>query len=445
MASLGQLYSNKESELTTKKTFMVPLSKIYAEDGYNVRELNHAHVIEFRDAFIAGEYLPPLAVEVTERGVKVIDGHHRYHGALAAVEMGHEILRLECKDFVGSEADKIAFMVTSSQGLALTPLERGAAYYRLENQGWTTAAIAIKVKRSESDIIQHLQLHKECSPYLQSLVRSGSMNYAIAIGITREHGVYADREAARLMKKAEAAGKTKVTKSIAKPQFNAGKARRLVELLCDAALSNDSGDSLILTDGTAAEIMRILEEYRAGIKDDAVTTATPPEQPAVQPTEQADGASLPLLKTDILSSSGIEVWACAAAAFGDKNEFDFNESKFAHTWAADSLNDPQAVVVPSEIVIAARSLITDHQESEELRTWLASQIDEADNAEVVDEMFERLRTVATETMGNPESPIFEMAGFIALMQNIKSDNWSNIRALRAEVASAVAHLPKEEV
>ncbi|MCS5948794.1 hypothetical protein LNP05_23855 [Klebsiella pneumoniae subsp. pneumoniae] len=27
------------------------------------------------------------------------------------------------------------------------------------------------------------------------------MNYAIAIGISREHGVYADREAARLMKK----------------------------------------------------------------------------------------------------------------------------------------------------------------------------------------------------------------------------------------------------
>jgi ParB family chromosome partitioning protein len=35
------------------------------------------------------------------------------------------------------------------------------------------------------------------------------MNYAIAIGISREHGVYADREASRLMKKAEAAGKKK--------------------------------------------------------------------------------------------------------------------------------------------------------------------------------------------------------------------------------------------
>ncbi|MGO3449541.1 MAG: ParB/RepB/Spo0J family partition protein [Kluyvera intermedia] len=261
MPSLGQLYNDKDAGLTTRKTYNVPLEKIYAEDGYNVRELNQAHVIEFRDAFIAGEYIPPLAVEVTEQGVKVIDGHHRYHGALAAVEMGHEIVRLECKDFTGSEADKIAFMVTSSQGLALTPLERGAAYYRLQNQGWSASEIASKVKRSESDILQHLQLH-ECTPYIKKLVRDGSMNYAIAIGISREHGVYADREASRLMKKAEAAGKKKVTKSIAKPQFNAGKARRFLELLSSCQDNRDGGITFTVPPALQAEMTSILQEYR---------------------------------------------------------------------------------------------------------------------------------------------------------------------------------------
>lgn len=261
MPSLGQLYNDKDAGLTTRKTYNVPLEKIYAEDGYNVRELNQAHVIEFRDAFIAGEYIPPLAVEVTEQGVKVIDGHHRYHGALAAVEMGYEIVRLECKDFTGSEADKIAFMVTSSQGLALTPLERGAAYYRLQNQGWSASEIASKVKRSESDILQHLQLH-ECTPYIKKLVRDGSMNYAIAIGISREHGVYADREASRLMKKAEAAGKKKVTKSIAKPQFNAGKARRFLELLSSCQDNRDGGITFTVPPALQTEMTSILQEYR---------------------------------------------------------------------------------------------------------------------------------------------------------------------------------------
>ena len=48
MPSLGQLYNDKESGLTTRKTYNVPISSIYAEEGYNVRELNQAHVDEFR-------------------------------------------------------------------------------------------------------------------------------------------------------------------------------------------------------------------------------------------------------------------------------------------------------------------------------------------------------------------------------------------------------------
>ncbi len=96
----------------------------------------------------------------------MIDGHHRYHGALAAIAMGHDIVRLECKDFVGTEADKIAFMVTSSQGLALTPLNVVQRITAFRIRGWSPAEIAAKVKRSESDILQHLQLH-ECTPYIK--------------------------------------------------------------------------------------------------------------------------------------------------------------------------------------------------------------------------------------------------------------------------------------
>ncbi len=297
MASLGQLYNDKEAGLTTRKTYNVPLSALYTEEGYNVRELNQAHVEEFRDAFIAGEYIPPLAVEVTERGVKVIDGHHRYHGALAAVAMGYDIVRLECKDFVGSEADKIAFMVTSSQGLALTPLERGAAYHRLQNQGWSPAEIATKVKRSESDILQHLQLN-ECTPYIKSLVRAGSMNYAIAIGIAREHGVYADREAARLMKKAEEAGKKKVTKSIAKPQFSAPKARRFLELLANFSECSEKSSGELVFEVQAslkAEINSILQEYTHDNKPAQPAEGTDPDAIAaaeLQESAQAAGITM---------------------------------------------------------------------------------------------------------------------------------------------------------
>lgn len=98
MTTLSQLYKQKEKNGTgtaVNKTYIVPVAELYVEPGFNVREIDQEHVGEFRDAFIAGEYIPPLAVQVTEQGIKIIDGHHRYYGALAATEAGHPILRIE--------------------------------------------------------------------------------------------------------------------------------------------------------------------------------------------------------------------------------------------------------------------------------------------------------------------------------------------------------------
>ncbi|MGP0152204.1 ParB/RepB/Spo0J family partition protein [Pantoea ananatis] len=236
------------------------------EPGYNVREIDQTHVEEFRDAFIAGEHVPPLAVQVTEQGIKVIDGHHRYFGAKMAQEAGHE-LRLECKDFVGSEADRIAFMVTSSQGRALLPLERAAAYQRLVNQGWEPAEIAKKVKRSVTDVEQHLQL-LTVGDNLIDMVKSGEVAATTAIALQREHGAKASSVAQQQMEKAKAAGKKKLTKAAAMPQFSAAKARRLVELLCDAQLGDeeDGMTTLYHNSSHTDEIMSILAEYHEGIQ-----------------------------------------------------------------------------------------------------------------------------------------------------------------------------------
>lgn len=268
MSSLSQLYNSKDKNstgTTVKKTFLVPLDELYVEPGFNVRDIDQQHVEEFRDAFIAGEYLPPLAVQVTEDGIKIIDGHHRYYGAKLATEAGHEIPRLECKDFVGSEADRIAFMVTSSQGKPLAPLERAAAYQRLSNQGWESAEIAKKVKRSVADVEHHLAL-LEVGDGLLAMVKSGEVAPTTAVALSREHGVNASSVAAGQMVKAKAAGKTKLTKSDALPQFSAVKARRLVELLCDSKITTVvDGSYLSLPDDVSEEVARIIADYRSGI------------------------------------------------------------------------------------------------------------------------------------------------------------------------------------
>ncbi|EOI3556571.1 ParB/RepB/Spo0J family partition protein [Cronobacter dublinensis] len=261
MSTLSLHYKQKDkngTETTVKKTYLVPLGEIYVEPGYNVREIDQQHVEEFRDAFIAGEFVPPLAVEVTAQGVKVIDGHHRYYGAKLATEAGHEVPRLECKDFVGTEADRIAFMITSSQGKPLSPLERAAAYQRLVNQGWEIAEIAKKVKRSVADVDHHIQL-LSCGDDLIEMVRSGEVAATTAVALAREHGAKASSVAVEQMSKAKAAGKKKLTRSAALPQLSAARARRLAELLANADVN---GNNLTVPEKAFAEVKAIISEQQ---------------------------------------------------------------------------------------------------------------------------------------------------------------------------------------
>ncbi|MDI7504517.1 ParB/RepB/Spo0J family partition protein [Cronobacter dublinensis] len=261
MSTLSLHYKQKDkngTETTVKKTYLVPLGEIYVEPGYNVREIDQQHVEEFRDAFIAGEFVPPLAVEVTDQGVKVIDGHHRYYGAKLATKAGHEVPRLECKDFVGTEADRIAFMVTSSQGKPLSPLERAAAYQRLVNQGWEIAEIAKKVKRSVADVDHHIQL-LSCGDDLIEMVRSGEVAATTAVALAREHGAKASSVAVEQMSKAKAAGKKKLSRSAALPQLSAARARRLAELLANSEVN---GNNLKVPEKAFAEVKAIISEQQ---------------------------------------------------------------------------------------------------------------------------------------------------------------------------------------
>lgn len=80
-------------------------------------------------------------------------------------------------------------------------------------------------------------------------------------------------------------------------------------------------------------------------------------QPAPQNTAAPAEDKLPLRQDEILSQSGVETWACVRAAFGDKEEYSFKESKFAHVWAADSVSSPTAVTVQWGDIAVAETLI----------------------------------------------------------------------------------------
>ncbi|NIF20599.1 ParB/RepB/Spo0J family partition protein [Candidatus Pantoea multigeneris] len=413
MTTLSLVYKDKDAtdtNITTRKTYLLGVSELYVEPGYNVREIDQTHVEEFRDAFIAGEHIPPLAVQVTEQGIKIIDGHHRYYGALLAQEAGHEI-RLECKDFVGSEADRIAFMVTSSQGRALEPLERAAAYQRMMNQGWEPAEIAKKVKRSVADVDHHLQL-LTVGDGLIAMVKTGEVAATTAVAMVREHGAKAEIVAKTQLEKAKASGKKKLTRAAAMPQISAAKARRLVELLANAEVfPHGEGSALELIPEIENEVNQILAEF-AQLAGES--------RPSHEVPEAELEAKLPLLRGDMLAESGLAVLACAVAAFGDKEAYSYAESKYAHTWAADGIENPEFLAIPADTIAKAVSFKKQHSVRESIAAWVANNYQD-DPA--LNEVTERFVTVASED----DMPLEEM---LALMDRIDRKSGYNIRELR---------------
>lgn len=217
MTTLSQHYAQKNKNgtgTTTKKTFMVPINELYLEEGSNIRPVDQEHAEYMRDCWIDGSDLPALSVEVTEKGVKVIDGQHRFVGAKMAIEMGHSIPRIECKDFVGTELDKLAHMAKSSQGKPITPLQRAGAYNRAKRQGHNPAEIAKAFGRSVADVEMHLQLLSS-GDVLIGMVESGEVAATTAVALSREHGPKAGSIAAEGLAKAKASGKKKLTRSAA--------------------------------------------------------------------------------------------------------------------------------------------------------------------------------------------------------------------------------------
>ncbi|EPM5305690.1 phage N-6-adenine-methyltransferase [Cronobacter sakazakii] len=145
---------------------------------------------------------------------------------------------------------------------------------------------------------------------------------------------------------------------------------------------------------------------------------------------QAAETELPLTAADILERSGVEVWACACAAFGSKEAYAFHESRFAHSWVADSVENPMLVTVTADVISRAQALIKEHNNGVKLCAFMAlNDFVFQDDAERKD-MHERLATVAREAEEQHGLAIDE---FLLVVGAIDTTHWRNIRQLRASI------------
>ena len=220
MTTIRKLYESKQITAKRNNTFLVAFQDLYMEPGYNIRdgEIDQDSVDGFCASFMAGSYVPAIGVDITDTGLRVNDGQHRYLGAQKAVSQGKTDLMLEVYDVTElPPAQRIGRMVKANDGTPTSPIARANAYARMKAEGMTNDQIAKEVHRSPSDVANFLAL-AACPDDVKAMVQAGQMSYVMAIELTKEHGEDAPAVAAEALEKAKAAGKEKVTKKFTEPK-----------------------------------------------------------------------------------------------------------------------------------------------------------------------------------------------------------------------------------
>ncbi|MDH0757742.1 ParB N-terminal domain-containing protein [Pseudomonas juntendi] len=269
----------KDGEVRRADAMKVQLEDLHEEPGFNLRtegEALEASINSLADFVAAGGQIPPLEVRPrAEGGVWLVDGHRRRRALLKLDAEGRlprtpnkqrpEVLEawVPVIAFEGSDADRVARIITSQENEKLSPLELAEGYKRLRAFGWSVEQIAAKVGKTRQHVEQVLTVGN-ANTDVQNLVAAGHVSATTAAQVVREHGDGAGKVLGAELVRAQASGKKRVTAgsmkgpSIPKPRLEAVHAasRNLIAAL--EAIDEDSR-SLTLPTALVLELRKALE------------------------------------------------------------------------------------------------------------------------------------------------------------------------------------------
>jgi len=207
VAAEKKIHGDDVSKVTS---FAVAPHLLEIEEGFNARPLNPDHVAEMSLAMRNGATFPPLEVRVDDGHILIVDGHHRHAAALKAIAEGFEIKALDCRHFRGNDADRVAHMLNSASGLALTPLQLGVQYRKLIGFGWTEAQIAGRRGKTVQHVKDMVQL-AEANSDVHQMVNAKQISGTAALKMVKQYGSKAGAVIQEGLEQAKAEGKEKVT------------------------------------------------------------------------------------------------------------------------------------------------------------------------------------------------------------------------------------------
>lgn len=212
--------------VTKATTFRVDPNQITFEKGFNLREQNDEldlHIDRLYAAMKAGAFIPPVDVQINDKGEIVArDGHCR---TKAARKLRKEMpeYTLECRQLRGNEVDAVLHMLGTGSGQKpLTPLEQGKGFLRLIKMGLKSSDIAEKLGVSRVTVDNGLTL-AEAPVEIQQLISNGEVSSTTAREAIKQgpEGIAALKDAAT--KERETPTPTKTGKKSKKKKVTAKK------------------------------------------------------------------------------------------------------------------------------------------------------------------------------------------------------------------------------
>jgi len=221
-AAEGKLFGDGVTKATS---FNVKPEHIVIKPGFN-RPIDRANVDQFKAAIRGGATIPPIYVSVEDSAIVMVDGEHRILAVRELIAEGMDIPSMAAIQFRGNDADKIAHLITSAQGKALSPLDAGIQYLKLLRLNWSVAQIAARIGKSDTHISTCLAL-AESNSDVHEHVRNGDVSGSTAAKIVKEHGSKAGAVIKEKLATAKDAGKkARVTPKAAQAEKTKGPTKR---------------------------------------------------------------------------------------------------------------------------------------------------------------------------------------------------------------------------
>lgn len=280
-----------------KTSLLIRLDDIHIKEGFNRRIDNERYREANEKTFqymSKGGKVPNLEViPRDEGGVWIIEGHRRtltYRRMRDEAGLPVEWIKIE--PFEGNDVERIARIRTSNEQLPITDYEEALLVKDLLNLNLSADKISEVLHIPRYKVDNALVLIS-ANHDVHQLVEEGEVDIPLAVQRVKKHGEKAGEVLKKDASKAKEKGKVKATKSTAIPQFSASRARRLCELLYDAApMLRVEGDVLLLHPGTREEINTILNEYRQQHPQEFS-----PETDEIQSAENTHASNIPTSDT----------------------------------------------------------------------------------------------------------------------------------------------------